>query len=234
VLSRFDYIVAITCAERPRFPPVHFFLPQAAMTAKGECPKLIFDSPLCGSGNFNHIMRGDSEQEQIKSLLREMWDLTANGKRSRQPEMVSTDTQLMRKPYHCHRNIIKRLPVILNSDPNHHVLEVCQLTARIYRRAFFVPAVAFTSARNASDFNRLFEVLSKCATDDFWVRYPGVLLWVLLVSSATSALRNERSYFMMYLAKIGIFSEPVHWQQIQNAILRFLEVQSMGGKMANA
>lgn len=55
-------------------------------------------------------------------------------------------------------------------------------------------------------FGELFGAFSKCCDDEFWVRFPGVLLWVLLVGTAGARGREEAAFvsfisFYMFLKR---------------------------------
>ncbi|KAL5326419.1 hypothetical protein ACEPPN_004104 [Leptodophora sp. 'Broadleaf-Isolate-01'] len=108
-----------------------------------------------------------------------------------------------------------------------HVFETLHHTALIYERAVTPPHIPFISPINYQDLASMYESLNISAPNPFWIRYPGMLLWVLLVGCAVSVKREERSYFMMFLAKVGIFTEQRWWFETQNAILKFVKVQSL-------
>lgn len=123
------------------------------------------------------------------------------------------------------QNLVRR------SDPKFaeemHVFETLHFTALIYQRAVSSPAIPFNCPLNHANLSSLYVSLNISAADQFWARYPGIRLWVLLVGCATSVNREERSYFMMFLAKMGIFADFRQWDETQSAILRFLDVQKL-------
>ncbi len=108
-----------------------------------------------------------------------------------------------------------------------HVFETLHHAALIHERAVSFPHLPFNSPINYTDLRFLYESLNISAVDPFWLQYPGILLWVLLVGCAVSVEREERSYFMMFIAKIGIFTEQRWWFETQSAIMRFIEVQKL-------
>jgi len=110
--------------------------------------------------------------------------------------------------------------------PEKSVLDVLRIASIIHCRALSTPPVHFSAPANIPLLRLLYDFINVSAPDPFWLRYPGILLWVLLIGCAAAVKRRERSYFMMYLAKVGIFTEPRCWFEAQSAILRFIEVQN--------
>ncbi|KAH9223067.1 hypothetical protein DL95DRAFT_380005, partial [Leptodontidium sp. 2 PMI_412] len=55
--------------------------------------------------------------------------------------------------------------------------EIVNAAASIYRRAFL--GVPFETSCNARDVQRMCELLEDETCDETWVRYPGVLMWIL-------------------------------------------------------
>lgn len=80
---------------------------------------------------------------------------------------------------------------------------------------------------NHSDLRSLYEAINISGAENFWLDFPGILLWVLVVACAVAVDKEERSYFMMFLAKVGIFTEPRCWVETQTAFARFIQVQGL-------
>ncbi|KAG4432122.1 hypothetical protein IFR05_012396 [Cadophora sp. M221] len=230
-LVMFDYIIAISCAKQPRFP--YTPPPQPHSSASEPFRDGMFaGSPLYGIGNFSQI-ECNWRREDTEHTLQAMWDLTTH---ALEPKL----------PAHLHKGKLRRFRTLV-SNPNlepiprtisirqqsaknaeeMQVFETLHHTALIYERAVTPPHIPFNSPINHHDLAFLYESLNISAPNPFWIRYPGILLWVLLVGCAVSVKREERSYFMMFLAKVGIFTEQRWWFETQNAVLKFIEVQSL-------
>ncbi|PVH82312.1 hypothetical protein DL98DRAFT_514068 [Cadophora sp. DSE1049] len=162
-----------------------------------------------------------------------MWELTAQALERIAPENCRQGMQGRPKAL-CSKSEASSFAKVTSSGQQStrireemHVFETLHHTALVYERAVTYPHLPFNSPINYSDLSHLYESLNTSAPDPFWLRYPGLLLWVLLVGCAVSVKREERSYFMMFLAKVGIFTEQRWWFESQSAILKFIEVQRL-------
>lgn len=166
-----------------------------------------------------------------------MWELTTQAIAAAPPSS-SAQVDTHRHPrILVSKSLFKTIPRLsyndrqpIKSSEEIHVFETLHHAALIYERAVSSTHVPFKSPINHSDLRSLYESLNISAVDSFWLQYPGILLWVLLVGCAVSVEREERSYFMMFLAKMGIFTEQRWWFKTQSAILRFIEVQKLARK----
>ena len=70
------------------------------------------------------------------------------------------------------------------------------------------------------------ECLEDADNDEVWVKYPGVLLWILLVGvAAADGGEGERSYLTMWFYRVG--TTAVHWgvEECTEAVMAFLRVK---------
>ena len=234
LIRRFDYIIAISCARQPRFRPFTSPQPHAPASESGrDC--MFAGSPIYGTGDFSQVECNWRREDTI-FIMRTMWELTAQALDPSLPK--KSQASIDRRPKTLFSvSEVNSLPRVNSGGQQSirireemQVFETLHRTALIYERAVTLPHVPFNSPTNYSDLSSLYESLNTSAPDPFWLRYPGILLWVLLVGCAVSVKREERSYFMMFLAKVGIFTEQRWWFESQSAILRFIEVQSLTGR----
>lgn len=222
----FDSMVAVLTGKAARFPQVDYYLsrpvsPQAA---------IIHDSPLSGHGNFESIITYRSNADLIILLLNQMWTLTVD----HQLQTLFEDSTTSRpqiafsvEPQSSYSTHLLTLPLLSSChDPGHnHVLETLQHAGIIYHRAVEFLNADFPSAVNKQAFRDLCTAFGKCSDDDFWVRYPGVQLWVLLVGTAAARGKKEAAFWMFYLSRTGSFSNAANWLTGNAAIRLFLDIQ---------
>jgi len=225
-LTLFDSMVAVLTGKAARFPQVDYYLsrpvsPQAA---------IIHDSPLSGHGNFESIITYRSNADLIILLLNQMWTLTVD----HQLQTLFEDSTTSRpqiafsvEPQSSYSTHLLTLPLLSSChDPGHnHVLETLQHAGIIYHRAVEFLNADFPSAVNKQAFRDLCTAFGKCSDDDFWVRYPGVQLWVLLVGTAAARGKKEAAFWMFYLSRTGSFSNAANWLTGNAAIRLFLDIQ---------
>ncbi|KAG4435418.1 hypothetical protein IFR05_009092 [Cadophora sp. M221] len=103
------------------------------------------------------------------------------------------------------------------------VFEIVNAAASIYRRAFL--GVPFEASCNARDVQRMCELLEDETCDETWVRYPGVLMWILLVGIAAGRRSRERSFLTMFFYRVG--TTAVWWgmEECTEAVMTFLRVK---------
>jgi hypothetical protein len=233
ILFRFDYIIAVSCATTPRFPVLDAPRPRwphSNFTRDG----LFAASPLYGNGDFSEIRCNDHRDETI-TLLQTLWYLTnqvsqGNNLSFENVEALFTFINSSTAWQPLERRLNSTYLRSLKQNPGRNVPEKTVLgtllaASIIYHRALSIPPTPFSDPANLPFLQILFNSLNASAPDPFWLQYPGILLWVLLVGCASAVKRSERSYFMMFLAKVGIFTKPRCWFETQSAILRFIHVQ---------
>ncbi|KAL2074994.1 hypothetical protein VTL71DRAFT_8774 [Oculimacula yallundae] len=230
-LIMFDYIIAISLARKPRFPNT---APPPSNLPPSHNPQVetLAGSPIYGNGDFSQL-ECSWRREDTKYILQAMWELT---NQFLEPEACLNSQS---RPQNRPRTLISTSmldpwPTAISAPQNitqnteeMHIFETLHRTAMIYERAVTPPYTHFNSPTNFADLSFLYTSLNTSAGNPFWIQYPGILLWVLLVGCATSVKREERSYFMMFLAKVGIFSDERSWNETQTAVLRFVNVQGL-------
>lgn len=229
-MRRFDYVLAVICAQEPRFVQFQPDRPEIAPNNSSR-DGTYAASPLYGDGDFSAVLCV-SDQDRIIYLLEVMWGLTARAlsvrsdiTEARQQHSVNQSSRMPMENMGSHLSLGTLLQT--NNGSKLHVFGVLVHAALIYQRALRHPHVPFNSSTNHSDLVTLYEALNATASDCFWLEHPGILLWVLLIGCAVAVTRVERSYFMMFLAKVGIFTEPRCWFETQTAILRFIQIQKL-------
>ncbi|KAG4411446.1 hypothetical protein IFR04_015416 [Cadophora malorum] len=225
-LTLFDSMVAVLTGKAARFPQVDYYLsrpvsPQAA---------IIHDSPLSGHGKFESIITYRSNADLIILLLNQMWTLTVDHQLQTLFEDSTTSPPQIAfsvEPQSSYSTHLLTLPLLSSChDPGHnHVLETLQHAGIIYHRAVEFLNADFPSAVNKQAFRDLCTAFGKCSDDDFWVRYPGVQLWVLLVGTAAARGKKEAAFWMFYLSRTGSFSNAANWLTGNAAIRLFLDIQ---------
>ncbi|KAH6676770.1 hypothetical protein B0J14DRAFT_586278 [Halenospora varia] len=235
-LTSYDSIIAVLTGKPPRFPLVDYFVSRPITTTTIKRMH-HHESPLTHTANFGSIISYHKDQDTIIDCLQRMWQLTQDFEISRRSRSLvvtskkSLDTSIpfVKEPQHPYKTHLLTLPLISSCHNLHHshVLTTLESTASIYAFTLTSPKVDFPSSSNTPAFNSLCDNFSKCSDDDFWVRYPGVLLWVLLVGTAASRGKEEASFWIFYLARTtGGFSDAEGWMVGSRAVKRFVEVQS--------
>jgi hypothetical protein len=232
-IFRFDYIIAVSCATAPRFPALHPPRPRWPHSNFSR-DGLFAASPLYGNGDFSGI-RVNDRRDQVIILLQKMWHLTNQAVTGNNVSLEDSETLSTLIYSSTAWNSLEEHLDTLSPRNSKHTLEpelaektvfdVLLAASIIYHRALSTPPTTFSAPANVSCLQNLFKYINVSAPDQFWLRYPGILLWVLLVGCAAAVKRSERSYFMMFLAKVGIFTELRCWFETESAILKFIAVQ---------
>jgi type IV secretory pathway VirB3-like protein len=191
------------------------------------------ESPLIGCGSFDKIITYHNNLEAIITLLNRMRNLTqsfeglhrnANFRNTPSPDYI---IDFVAEPQHDYKIPLLTLPLIsrCNDSSHHHVLDTLTAATALYAGALTNPAVDFGSTMNEEIFQQLCTAMAKCSHDGFWARYPGILLWVLLIGTATARGRKEAAFWMFYLSRTGRFSDAETWLVGSAAIRRFIDIQ---------
>lgn len=160
---------------------------------------------------------------------------------ARRPSQSTPSIPFVQEPEHSYRIPLLTLPLLTTCDDpdcfirHNHILEVLRNAAAIYSRSLssayqpnsVLATIDFPSPPNDQSFQALYESFGKCSDDDFWLRYPGVLLWVLLVGTATARGKRESAWWVFYMARMGSFSSAERWEVGNAAVRRFLELQKL-------
>ncbi|CZS96278.1 uncharacterized protein RCO7_04966 [Rhynchosporium graminicola] len=230
-LTLFDSMIAVLTGQASRFPQVDYYLSFPPPPPTTTQITLIHDSPLSGDGVFDNIIIRDIEDaESIISLLKKMWLLTLDHRLMTLAEESTTSRPQIHfsvEPQHKYNTHLLTLPLLSSCHDlsHHHVLETLIHTSTIYREALTYPATDFMSPYNQTTFQSLTTAFAKSSHDDFWIRYPGIQLWVLLVGTAASRGRKEAPFWMFYLSRTGSFSNAQNWLTGNAAIRLFLDIQ---------
>lgn len=202
-----DLTVALLNNTQPRFSDQH---PRRPMQFTNHSHQ-ISASPLYSITSYFPSFEIESSASPFcprsLSLLHEMHALTYNSK----SKLSST-----------------RIPPLTLSagigDENRGLFRIIQAASNIYRRAFI--NIPFSSPCNRREVQAICECLEDAENDEVWVKYPGVLLWILLVGvAAADGGEGERSYLTMWFYRVG--TTAVHWgvEECTEAVLAFLRVK---------
>lgn len=226
-------MIAVQTGEPTRFPPVYYSISQP-LTPTFHQSTIYYESPLFGCGEFEKIIRHHKTQDTIINLLNKMWTLTWSYETScSEPAQTEATTTHEIVPYvpdkpYAWRTHLLTLPILSRcTDSSHnHVLETLLSASVIYARTLTNPNIDFPSTINDKAFGELCTAFGKCSHDAFWVVYPGILLWVLLIGTAVARAKKEAAFWMFYLSRSGSFPDAENWLAGNSAIQRFLEIQS--------
>jgi hypothetical protein len=219
-------MIAVQTGKPTRFPPIYYLVSRPVMT--GIYTSMVsYESPLFGSGNFDNVIVYHKTRDAIISLMNTMWALTWKYQTTNS-EQESHDTVpfIPDQPYYAKIPLLT-LPLISRcTDPSHnHILETLLSAGAIYSRSLSNPTIDFPLSINDQAFQDLCKAFGKCSNDDFWVAYPGVLLWVLLVGTAVARGKKEAAFWMFYLSRTGSFPDAENWLAGNSAITKFLKIQ---------
>ncbi|KAL2070050.1 hypothetical protein VTL71DRAFT_14730 [Oculimacula yallundae] len=226
-LTLFDSMIAVLTGKAPRFPQVDYYL---SLPSPPNAQSTINDSPLSGDGDFEILITYPKDIDSIVSLLKEMWLLTLDHRLLTLTEELHTSRPQIPfsvDPQHNYSTHLLTLPLLssCHNATHNHVLETLQHTSTIYRHVLTPPLHDFPSPSNTQAFHSLCTAFAKCSHDDFWIRYPGIQLWVLLVGTAASRGKREAPFWLFYLSRTGSFSNALNWLEGNRAVRLFLDMQ---------
>jgi len=98
-------------------------------------------------------------------------------------------------------------------------------TAFIYSRALSSPRIPFSSPLNQNSAKQIAHCLDDISNDAVWVQYPGILVWILLTAGAAAVHSPERSFFVVFLARVGTSAIANLWQGMSQTMMRFLALR---------
>lgn len=168
--------------QEPRFAP----RTRASVTT---CQTRLYNSPLYGSLPFSSFVKGTGADAQICTLLETLRDIT--------------DAAINGVSF-C--NLLANVKMPCPTDPIHKALHAA---GQIYAGALSSPS-SFTSALSLPWLQILATNLDCTVCTPFWRENPGIRLWALLVGTSASAEREERGFFMMYLARVSLHQDWEH------------------------
>lgn len=210
VILSIDLLVAITTSSEPRLnfrfprpiPPPH----QNPSIGSPQIP----DSPLFGSKPLASVLIHSAFCEESIKVLQVMRDLTDI------------------RQFGSH-NSIQGCSGTRQSAAVHHssasLLRIVHLTSVIYNRALSEPPTVFSSPANYTAMKQICRELEDTANDETWIRYPGVLLWIILTAVSAATFRVERSFFIMFLLRVGTSAAWWGPEEARVSLLRFLWVK---------
>lgn len=191
-------------------PRLHFQFPQP-IPPPHQNPSIgtpqLPDSPLFGSTPLELVLANSAFCEESIKVLQAMRDLSEI------------------RQFGWHNSVQAS-----SSTPQPHpssasLLRIVHLTATIYNRALSELPTTFTSPVNHQAMEQICRELEDEANDDTWIRYPGILLWIVLTAGAAAEFRSERAFFTMFLMRVG--TSAVWWgpEEARLSLLRFLWVK---------
>lgn len=238
---RFDQMVAVLTGKRQRFPSVEYFVSRPITRSTNDQIR-HHGSPLSFSGDFDDVLTYHKSQAALRSCLKHVWTLTQNlecqtpSNSPHAPEQFHDPIPFIEESRHSYKTSLLTLPLVsaCYAPCHNHVLETIQHSSTLYSRTLTTPGLDFPSPPNEHSYKELYRAFAKCSHDDLWVRFPGVLLWVLLVGTAAARGKEEAAFWMFYLARTGSFSNADGWLMEGAAIRRFLEIQRLMREASSA
>ncbi|KAL3421835.1 hypothetical protein PVAG01_05991 [Phlyctema vagabunda] len=238
-LTSFDSLVAVLTGEPLRFPRVEYCVARP-LTYVANRRLFHFESPLHGTSDFEEIIEHHQNRDAIVVLLNDMRRLVKESDAERCLLLGGLDRAPAPPCYAVHFNEEARaaytiplltLPLLstCHEGQHEHVLETLQAAAVIFSRSLENPRIDFAaSPANDTAFAQLGAAFAKCTPDDFWSRYPGILLWVLLVATAAARNRREAPFWIFYLSRVADFARAESWLAQSAAVRRFVDLQRWG------
>lgn len=105
------------------------------------------------------------------------------------------------------------------------LFKIIQSTAIIYRAAFLVPPTPLSSPLNHQFVTSIVHILSSPDDDETWVRFPGILLWIILTGTVAAYNHPERAFFIHFYGKIISVARWQWWDEIIGAFETFLPMR---------
>jgi hypothetical protein len=166
----------------------------------------IPDSPLWGSAHFQDILTTSPFDLPSRTILQQM--------------RILTDGQAQQ---------LERYSILEPAPFSSSLSKMVYLTSTIYASAFSNNPTPFDSVCNNAAVQELCSGLEDTTNDETWTRYPGILLWIVLTGLAAAANLPQRSYFAMFVFRVG--TSAVWWgtEAANAAIRRFIGVKRRAG-----
>lgn len=204
---RVDLLIAVTADTQEKLPPFQPPRPHPPLVPNPSLSKFqIPDSPLFSRKSFKDILSDSPFCARSRKLLLEMRILT-------EPTLYDEEVEDFGE-------------WSSNLSPTCSSLSrVIYFTSDIYRRALGIPSIPFTSPLNEAAIKKISLCLEDTSNDETWIRYPGNLLWILLIASSATVAKGPRGFFIMLLFRVG--TSAVWWgtEEAREAILEFADVK---------
>jgi hypothetical protein len=177
-------------SSEPRFSTISSTTPRNAPQSIDELNIQINpESPLYGIHNYKNFESPFSDQ--AIAILQDMSALVA--------AIVEEKTQ----PIAFRGPKAHQIHTLPKNQSSSLLLMLIHLTSAIFHPALGTPSIPFTSSGNTQSVMKICEILEDTSIDATFVRYPGILLWVLLTTASAAANRPERGYLVTFLLRIG-------------------------------
>jgi hypothetical protein len=98
-------------------------------------------------------------------------------------------------------------------------------TSTIYASAFSTPPTPFKSVFNSHAVRSICQGLEDTSNDETWTRYPGILLWIALTANAAAADLPQKSFFAMFVFRVGTSAAWWGMEAGGEAVRRFAVVK---------
>jgi hypothetical protein len=206
-------MVAVIHGTFPRF-----VLQDNSISTYGPLPPglTLMDSPLYGDEKLSSVLMDSPFTISTILLLEGMQEIT----RAAENNKNNNGTHSQPLDHVLHGGSLVRL---LSNRPDTPSLEkIIYHTAIIYSGALCSPRIPFSSLLNQNSVEHIAHCLEDTSNDAFWARYPGILVWILLTAVAAAVNSLERSFFVVFLARVGTSAIPNSWQEMSQAMVRFL------------
>jgi hypothetical protein len=102
---------------------------------------------------------------------------------------------------------------------------IVYLASTTYAPAFSIRPTPFNALCNNTAVRSLAETLEDTTNDEIWIRYPGILLWIVLSGYAAAKNMPERSFFAMFAIRVGTSAAWWGMEAAGLAIRKFIEVK---------
>lgn len=108
------------------------------------------------------------------------------------------------------------------------LFRIIQQTSDIYLGALQTPPIPFSSSINRKSAIALCQGVESPANDDVWDRFPGILVWVLLVGCAAAEEGStEYNYFVCLLIKVVLGAGYGWLDTLTEAVKTFIKVKEL-------
>lgn len=221
---RIDLLVAIMLDAPPRFPtirPVQPIEPPPQLHGLIQIP----DSPLYGHCQLQDVLQDSPFCSRSIAILQHMQALTRTYLGS---TSTGTTGALELLPI-----VFSELDIVPTSSPHSlgrllvssppSLLTIISLAATLYTRLFetLLLPVSVSSLTSA-----LVSSIECVDHDEIWMRYPGILLWIVLTGCvSTPGEEGERSYFLLWATRIGLSSVWGWWDEMRRSLEVFALVR---------
>jgi hypothetical protein len=180
----------------------------------GPGREVVAGSPLYCHGAIRNVLQDPAFCEESTAVLQHLQDLTILA-------VADAESLVMEN---AATKFLNELRTVQSDPPT--LLRMIHLTGIIHSRALRKPLVPFSSDINQDIVTELCRTLESPIHDATFDQYPGILIWILLTTTAAlDTSRKEHGFVVSLLTKVGLSAGYGWWEELQFAMRAFLKIK---------